>query len=128
MKTAEEFRKRNGITFSTTTDGNSKFLKLHYKGKGLVDIDNIMQEFAEQYCEEKECEWTEDIDYEYFATSCGEAYCLLGGTLEDNKHKYCPFCGRRIVLKEQDKSISIDQYMDLNPQIDPHEQSDEEDN
>ena len=42
MKTAEEFRKRNGITFSTTTDGNSKFLKLHYKGKGLVDIDNIM--------------------------------------------------------------------------------------
>jgi len=84
--------------------------------------------FAEQYCEEKECEWNEDIDYEYFATSCGEAYCLVAGTLEDNKHKYCPFCGGRIVLKEQDKSISIDQYMDLNPQVDPHEQSDEEDN
>ena len=43
-----------------------------------------------------ECEWVEDNDWGYFSTSCGNEYCLIDGTLEENKHRYCPYCGKKI--------------------------------
>ena len=46
--------------------------------------------------EERICEWSNDKDYEYYETSCSEAYCLIDGTLTENKHLYCPYCGGKI--------------------------------
>ena len=45
---------------------------------------------------EMECKWDEDKDCEYFSTECGEAYCLIDGTIKENKLLYCPFCGKKI--------------------------------
>ncbi len=39
------------------------------------------------------CAWTYDEDMDYYETGCQHAYCLNDGTLEENKHRYCPYCG-----------------------------------
>ena len=47
------------------------------------------------------CEWTYDDIDDYYETACKNAYCLADGTLKDNEHKYCPYCGRLIQLAQQ---------------------------
>ena len=47
------------------------------------------------------CEWTYDDIDDYYETACKNAYCLVDGTLKDNKHKYCPYCGGLIQLAQQ---------------------------
>ena len=47
------------------------------------------------------CEWTYDDMDDYYETACKNAYCLADGTLKDNEHKYCPYCGRLIQLAQQ---------------------------
>ena len=51
----------------------------------------------------EECEWEYDEKYSYYETSCDNDYCLLDGTLEENNHKYCPYCGKPIKVKENIK-------------------------
>jgi len=46
-------------------------------------------------------EWTYDEMDDYYETACKNAYCLADGTLKDNKHKYCPYCGGLIQLAQQ---------------------------
>ena len=47
------------------------------------------------------CAWKyADID-DYYETACKNAYCLADGTLKDNEHKYCPYCGGLIQLAQQ---------------------------
>ena len=48
--------------------------------------------------ETKYCKWILDNDPDdyYFNTSCGQAFFLSDGTLEDNEIKYCCFCGKPI--------------------------------
>jgi len=60
-------------------------------------VDNYLSTLPD---EKEECEWEEEENFEYFATQCGKAYCLLDGTFEENDHKYCPFCGKKIQLKK----------------------------
>lgn len=43
------------------------------------------------------CEWVYQTDPDYYETSCQHAYCLTAGTLEENEHRYCPYCGGKIV-------------------------------
>ena len=48
----------------------------------------IDSEIAEAVAEQKgTCEWTYDDNHDYYDTKCGEAYSLIDGTLEENKHK-----------------------------------------
>ena len=47
------------------------------------------------------CEWTYDEMDDYYETACKNAYCLADGTLKDNDHKYCPYCGGLIQLAQQ---------------------------
>ena len=50
----------------------------------------------------KRCKWyiaEDEGGDEYYDTECGEAYVLVDGTLEENKHNYCPFCGGKIDAK-----------------------------
>ena len=47
------------------------------------------------------CKWKyDDIDDRY-ETACKHAYCLIDGTLQDNDHKYCQYCGGVIQLAQQ---------------------------
>ena len=43
-----------------------------------------------------DCEWTEDIDGAW-DTSCGQKHEFTSGGPQENKHAYCPYCGRGIV-------------------------------
>jgi hypothetical protein len=47
------------------------------------------------------CDWTENSDPDYWETSCGEAFIIIEGTPQDNKMKYCPFCGQEINTGEK---------------------------
>jgi len=93
MKTAEEFFKEKH-----TTDKNTEFIPFKIQTLNIYEIYKLMEEYAEQYCEEKTCEWEYDEEFCFYNTECDEAYQLEIGTLEENKHNYCPFCGGRIIL------------------------------
>lgn len=41
------------------------------------------------------CNWEADSEGNY-STSCGETFTLIDGTPEDNRMKYCPYCGKPI--------------------------------
>lgn len=43
-----------------------------------------------------ECIWTEDPEYGTWETSCGETFCMIEGTPEENGYKYCPSCGKKL--------------------------------
>ena len=47
---------------------------------------------------ERECVWTmiDDGDDQHYETTCNEAYYLIDGTLDENRHRYCPYCGGKI--------------------------------
>lgn len=66
---------------------------IHYDGPEIshVDVDTIATELSNQWCE-----WNYDENHDYYDTECGEAYCLIADDLEANKHKRCPYCGRKI--------------------------------
>lgn len=39
------------------------------------------------------CVWTHDDDHELYETSCGNGWSFTEGGIEENKVKFCPFCG-----------------------------------
>jgi len=52
---------------------------------------------------EEVCKWNYDEECDFYNTECDEAYCLIDGDLKDNKHNYCPFCGKKISLLTQEE-------------------------
>ena len=48
------------------------------------------------------CTWTEDSQGGWEAT-CGETWYLESGTPAENHYRYCPGCGRVIVVKQQEE-------------------------
>jgi len=40
------------------------------------------------------CEWKEDWEGRYWDTSCGECFSLEAGTPDENKMKFCAYCGK----------------------------------
>lgn len=51
------------------------------------------------------CEWKYDDMNDYYKTACKNAYCVADGTLKDNDHKYCPYCGGLIQLAQDEKGL-----------------------
>ena len=49
--------------------------------------------------EEKTCKWKSEFDdmADTWETECGEIWLMLEGGLADNKVKFCPYCGHKIV-------------------------------
>jgi len=46
-----------------------------------------------------ECDWTiHDCDGNIYETDCGQLHYFSDGGVEENKYKYCPYCGRLIKL------------------------------
>jgi len=92
-----------GLRQSPTDAENSEFYR------PMIDLDitpKLVDKILASHPEEQskgypeECEWEYDEDYSCYDTSCDNAYCLLDGTLEENNHKYCPYCGKPIKVKE----------------------------
>lgn len=45
------------------------------------------------------CEWTIDSDEwngDSWDSACGEKWCFIDGDPENNKHRFCPACGRPV--------------------------------
>jgi len=49
----------------------------------------------------KTCLWVLDTDI--WETSCGGTFFFDSGTPEENNAKFCPFCGRHLVAKIDDR-------------------------
>jgi hypothetical protein len=45
----------------------------------------------------KECVWTRMPEEKYWDTGCGQGFYLIDGTLEENRFKFCAYCGGKIV-------------------------------
>ncbi len=42
------------------------------------------------------CKWTLDEHHDCWETECGEAHQFTTGNIEENNHKFCPYCGEII--------------------------------
>jgi hypothetical protein len=44
------------------------------------------------------CEWKywQPCEMNTWDTSCGEAHCMIEGGIQENKYKFCPYCGKPI--------------------------------
>lgn len=96
MKTAELLKQRYPNHIANEYAEARELSLAQFDGHDMI-------EFAEYYHKQKleeKCEWKYDEDYDYYNTSCGTEYTLLGGTLEDH---YCPFCGKKISLLTQEE-------------------------
>ena len=71
---------------------------IHCTGCGY-HYDLLLEDCPTCKPEVTECYWQYDEEHCFYDTECGEAYCLMDGTLAENKHKHCPYCGKPI--KEQ---------------------------
>jgi DNA-directed RNA polymerase subunit RPC12/RpoP len=47
------------------------------------------------------CIWTENEDGAY-VTTCGNTYEIINGTPRENHMNFCPYCGKRLRVKEND--------------------------
>jgi len=43
-------------------------------------------------------QWSDD----FYETSCGKAFTLIEGTLEENDMRYCTYCGKPIETTQED--------------------------
>jgi len=48
------------------------------------------------------CAWTEDEDGNWH-TGCGQVFNLCMGTPDENKLRFCPYCGKALVTKGGEK-------------------------
>ena len=59
------------------------------------EINRLKAELAEK--EEEFCEWEPwDEEANCYHTSCENAHFFGDGSPKDNKHVFCPYCGRKI--------------------------------
>lgn len=44
------------------------------------------------------CDWLHETDHscDYWETGCGEAHQFIDGGPQENKYRYCPYCGRAL--------------------------------
>lgn len=42
------------------------------------------------------CDWTLDVDYEFYDTDCGQAFQFSEGTPAENLMLFCCYCGRKL--------------------------------
>jgi len=64
------------------------------------------------------CEWTEheEHDYVFWETECDSSFAFTdGGSLSENKFKFCPYCGGAI--KESEIASSLAPRNDINKEV-----------
>lgn len=62
-----------------------------------MTIHNLAQEMKET------CLWVQDAYDEYagaWDTACGDRFELIEGNPHQNNMHFCPFCGKRLVIKK----------------------------
>lgn len=42
-------------------------------------------------------DWYEEPDERNYRTSCENLHTFIDGAIEENKYKFCPYCGNEIV-------------------------------
>lgn len=63
-----------------------------------------------------ECEWKYMNDYtetrqkciystSWWETTCKKAHSFITGTPEENRYRFCPYCGKKLVIKKEEDSI-----------------------
>ena len=83
--------------------GECRKCAAQYENKGLLIAGyckfcaNEQLEQALKAENEKTCTWKRDDIDDMWETECGQGWTMLEGGLEDNKVKYCPYCGCKII-------------------------------
>ena len=52
---------------------------------------------------DKECYWIEEVQpdsYTVWHTTCANMHEFTAGGPEENQHKFCPYCGGRLVANQ----------------------------
>jgi len=52
------------------------------------------------------CRWTHD-EYGAYDTECGNKFEVTTGTPEDNKMRFCPYCGHRLKTTREARDGSV---------------------
>ena len=80
------------------------FVKQYYDETD--DLEYMAHGFYAGYClaerHSGQCTWAQ-VAEGIWHTSCGQAHEFTIGTPEENKHRYCPYCGKVLEAKEYEE-------------------------
>ena len=72
------------------------------------DCENVLEQAKAWLAEhQKTCLWTEDEDGNWH-TTCGEMHTFFDGGPSENGHRFCPYCGKKLVEKKYEESHEKD--------------------
>lgn len=60
-------------------------------------------------CERGACTWTQDEDDGFWYTECGNAYEFMEDGPAENNHRFCPYCGGRLNVREYEDTWEDDE-------------------
>ena len=43
------------------------------------------------------CTWTQDSNFYYYISECGDVHQFTDGGPKENKFRFCPYCGKKLV-------------------------------
>lgn len=57
------------------------------------------KEWSDEFGRESECKWKCNVNdwADWWDTGCGGSYTIMEGTPKENKMRFCPYCGGKIV-------------------------------
>ena len=89
--------------FLTIANTGDKTLDMVYEKVGSV-IDKAIETakkriVSDDVCERRLC----DEEANVYDTSCRNPHILIEGTPQENNYKYCPYCGKKIKVIDNDK-------------------------
>ena len=47
------------------------------------------------------CTWKHDLYHDVWDTSCGDSACFISDGPKDNNYRFCPYCGKPLVVEEK---------------------------
>lgn len=53
----------------------------------------------------KTCTWEYDEFSECYNTECGENHVFYTGGAWENGYNFCPFCGRKLTIKQEEVEV-----------------------
>jgi DNA-directed RNA polymerase subunit RPC12/RpoP len=48
------------------------------------------------------CVWLYDKEIDAYGTNCGNAHAFEAGGISENDFIFCPYCGKKILVKRQE--------------------------
>ena len=105
-KILEELQTEKGYACLGRQCTRREYYKVCFRGEKAqeVAIDKEIEIVQQGGVSDDVCEWRLcDEEANVYDTSCRNPHILIDGAPEENNYKYCPYCGKKIKVVDNDK-------------------------